>query len=173
MPPFPPAATRDSTLGRIRHRMRVLCAELRRGLVRMLAVALGTALLAGAMGALLPTAGAQAAARTAAVRTLSGGRSDQAIKASYQSAVTGPVAHGGGTPADAAATVGESRFGFDSASGGYDPASGALYAGDATTGDERAATGTTAPTGALLLCAAALLAAGSAAVYATRRRTSR
>lgn len=61
MLPFRPAAARGSTRGRIRHRMRVLCAELRRGLVRMLALALGTALLAGAMGALLPTARAHAA----------------------------------------------------------------------------------------------------------------
>lgn len=50
MLPFRPAAARGSTRGRIRHRMRVLCAELRRGLVRMLALALGTALLAGRHG---------------------------------------------------------------------------------------------------------------------------
>ncbi|MGW1376413.1 hypothetical protein ACWD6P_19370 [Streptomyces sp. NPDC002446] len=111
MPLFRPAAARGSTRGRIRHRMRVLCAELRRGLVRMLALALGTALLAGAMGALLPPAQAHAADRTAPDRT--------------------------------------------------------------PPGRTLSATGSTAPTGALLVSAAALLAAGSAVAYATRRRASR
>ncbi|MFG2221903.1 HtaA domain-containing protein [Streptomyces sp. NPDC048644] len=89
----------------------------------MVTVALGAVLLAGAASAFLPAGEAQAAGRT-----LAGGRLDWGIKTSFQSYVTGPIAHGSCRLTDGAATVG-SRFRFHSASGSYDPDSGAVTAG--------------------------------------------
>ncbi|MEV8401996.1 HtaA domain-containing protein [Streptomyces niveus] len=86
--------------------------------------ALAVALLAALLGALLPTATAQAANRT-----VQGGRLDWGIKSSFQSYVTGPVAGGSWSLNGGAATVGGSQFRFHSASGTYDPDSGALRAG--------------------------------------------
>ncbi|MFH8343523.1 HtaA domain-containing protein [Streptomyces sp. NPDC018045] len=105
MLPFRPAR------GRTRGRARVLAAA-------FLAALLGTLLPA------LPAAPAQAAARTVA-----GGRLDWGIKSSFQSYVTGPIAHGSWSLNGGAATVGDSRFRFHSATGSYDPDSGALTAG--------------------------------------------
>ncbi|MEU6964148.1 HtaA domain-containing protein [Streptomyces chrestomyceticus] len=105
MLPFRPAR------GRTHGRARVLAAA-------FLAALLGTLLPA------LPAAPAQAAARTVA-----GGRLDWGIKSSFQSYVTGPIAQGSWTLNGGAATVGDSRFRFHSATGSYDPASGALTAG--------------------------------------------
>ncbi|GCD46284.1 HtaA domain-containing protein [Streptomyces paromomycinus] len=105
MLPFRPAG------GRTHGRARVLAAA-------FLAALLGTLLPA------LPAAPAQAAARTVA-----GGRLDWGIKSSFQSYVTGPIAQGSWTLNGGAATVGDSRFRFHSATGGYDPDTGALTAG--------------------------------------------
>lgn len=73
---------------------------------------------------LLPAPAAQAADRT-----VSGGRLDWGVKASFQSYVTGPVAQGSWSLAGGAGTVGGSRFRFHSARGSYDPGTGAFSAG--------------------------------------------
>ncbi|MFK8846309.1 HtaA domain-containing protein [Streptomyces sp. Ac-502] len=93
------------------------------GRARVLAAAFLVALL-GTLLPALPAAPAQAVARTVA-----GGRLDWGIKSSFQSYVTGPIAQGSWTVNGGAATVGDSRFRFHSATGGYDPDSGALTAG--------------------------------------------
>ncbi|MFJ3528143.1 HtaA domain-containing protein [Streptomyces sp. NPDC090132] len=85
--------------------------------------ALAVALLAVLPGALLPATAAQAASRT-----VQGGRLDWGIKSSFQSYVTGPIAHGSWNLTGGAATVGGSQFRFHSATGSYDPASGAFTA---------------------------------------------
>ncbi|MFH8405970.1 HtaA domain-containing protein [Streptomyces sp. NPDC018019] len=94
-----------------------------RGRARVLAAAFLVALL----GTLLPALPADTA--QAAARTVAGGRLDWGIKSSFQSYVTGPIAHGSWSLTGGAATVGDSRFRFHSATGGYDPDSGALTAG--------------------------------------------
>ncbi|NEA38825.1 HtaA domain-containing protein [Streptomyces sp. SID11385] len=71
--------------------------------------------------ALLPLGQAQAAART-----VSGGRLDWGIKSSFQSYVTGPIAHGSWSLSGGVGTVGGSQFRFPSATGTYHPDSGAL-----------------------------------------------
>ncbi|MCI3930310.1 HtaA domain-containing protein [Streptomyces sp. AN091965] len=81
------------------------------------------AVLAGLVTALLP-----AAAAHAEERTVRGGRLDWGLKSSFQSYVTGPVAHGSWNLRGGAATVGGSQFRFHSAQGSYDPASGAFSA---------------------------------------------
>ncbi|GGV15354.1 HtaA domain-containing protein [Streptomyces spectabilis] len=86
--------------------------------------ALVAAVLAGLVTALLP-----AAAAHAEERTVRGGRLDWGIKSSFQSYVTGPIAHGSWNLKGGAATVGGSQFRFHSATGAYDPASGAFSAG--------------------------------------------
>ncbi|MEU7152975.1 HtaA domain-containing protein [Streptomyces sp. NPDC045456] len=93
------------------------------GRARVLAAAFLTALL----GTLLPALPADPA--QAAARTVAGGRLDWGIKSSFQSYVTGPIAQGSWTVNGGAATVGDSRFRFHSATGSYDPDSGALTAG--------------------------------------------
>ncbi|MFJ2258573.1 HtaA domain-containing protein [Streptomyces sp. NPDC087844] len=82
------------------------------------------AVLAAVLVALLPAARADAASRT-----VQGGRLDWGIKSSFQSYVTGPIAHGGFSLTGGAATVGGSQFRFHSATGTYDGASGAFGAG--------------------------------------------
>ncbi|GAA2312418.1 HtaA domain-containing protein [Streptomyces kunmingensis] len=89
----------------------------RRARIRVLAVALFTALL----GALLPVAGAHAAART-----VQGGRLDWGLKSSFQSYITGPIAKGSYSLTGGAATTGASQFRFHSATGTYDGATGAF-----------------------------------------------
>ncbi|MGY0486861.1 HtaA domain-containing protein [Streptomyces sp. WG-D5] len=89
----------------------------RRAPIRVLAVALFTSLLA----ALLPVAGAHAAART-----VQGGRLDWGVKSSFQSYITGPIAKGSYTLTGGAATVGASQFRFHSARGTYDGSTGAF-----------------------------------------------
>ncbi|MFI1676484.1 HtaA domain-containing protein [Streptomyces sp. NPDC020607] len=86
---------------------------------------------AGTVAALTALAGAllPAAAAHADDRTVRGGRLDWGIKSSFQSYVTGPIAHGGSTLQGGAATVGGSQFRFHSAKGSYDPDSGAFSAG--------------------------------------------
>ncbi|MFF9072827.1 HtaA domain-containing protein [Streptomyces sp. NPDC014872] len=86
--------------------------------------ALAVALFAALLGALLPATAAHAASRT-----VQGGRLDWGIKSSFQSYVTGPVAHGSWSLTGGAATVGGSQFRFHSATGSYDPATGAFSAG--------------------------------------------
>ncbi|QDQ11221.1 HtaA domain-containing protein [Streptomyces spectabilis] len=86
--------------------------------------AIVVAVLAGLVTALLP-----AAAARAEERTVRGGRLDWGIKSSFQSYVTGPVAHGSWNLTGGAATVGAGQFRFHSAKGAYDPASGAFSAG--------------------------------------------
>ncbi|KAA6222240.1 Htaa domain protein [Streptomyces albofaciens JCM 4342] len=105
MLPFRPAS------GRVHGRARVLAA----------------AFLVALLGALLPALPASPA--QAAARTVAGGRLDWGIKSSFQSYVTGPIAHGSWSLTGGAATVGDSRFRFHSATGSYDPDSGALTAG--------------------------------------------
>uniref|UniRef100_A0AAU2VA53 HtaA domain-containing protein n=1 Tax=Streptomyces sp. NBC_00003 TaxID=2903608 RepID=A0AAU2VA53_9ACTN len=77
------------------------------------------ALLVTVLGALLPAAVAHAAERT-----VRGGRLDWGIKSSFQSYVTGSVAHGSWILTGGSATVGGSQFRFHSATGAYDPDSG-------------------------------------------------
>ncbi|MEV1018854.1 HtaA domain-containing protein [Streptomyces sp. NPDC050264] len=89
----------------------------RRARIRVLAVALFTALL----GALLPVTGAHAAART-----VQGGRLDWGVKSSFQSYITGPIAKGSYSLTGGAATVGASQFRFHSATGTYDGSTGAF-----------------------------------------------
>lgn len=86
--------------------------------------ALAVALFAALLGALLPATAAQAASRT-----VQGGRLDWAVKSSFQSYVTGPIAQGNWSLNGGAATVGGSQFRFHSATGSYDPATGAFSAG--------------------------------------------
>ncbi|MFE1402769.1 HtaA domain-containing protein [Streptomyces sp. NPDC058770] len=86
--------------------------------------ALAVALFAALLGALLPATAAQAASRT-----VQGGRLDWGIKSSFQSYVTGPVAHGSWSLTGGAATAGGSQFRFHSATGSYDPATGTFSAG--------------------------------------------
>ncbi|GHG73702.1 HtaA domain-containing protein [Streptomyces griseocarneus] len=83
------------------------------------------ALLAAVLAAWAPAPAAHAADE----REVSGGRLDWGIKSSFQSYVTGPVAHGGWTLRGGAATVGDSRFRFHSAKGVYRPGSGSFEAG--------------------------------------------
>ncbi|MFB6896847.1 HtaA domain-containing protein [Streptomyces hydrogenans] len=85
---------------------------------RALAVTLFAALLA----ALVPAAAAHAESRP-----VQGGRLDWGIKSSFQSYVTGPVAHGSWSLTGGAATVG-SQYRFHSARGSYDPVTGAFEA---------------------------------------------
>ncbi|MEV6354355.1 HtaA domain-containing protein [Streptomyces hydrogenans] len=85
---------------------------------RALAVTLFAALLA----ALVPAAGAHAESRP-----VQGGRLDWGIKSSFQSYVTGPIAHGSWSLTGGAATVG-AQYRFHSAQGSYDPATGAFEA---------------------------------------------
>ncbi|MGW0532955.1 HtaA domain-containing protein [Streptomyces sp. NPDC003032] len=82
------------------------------------------AMLTALVGALLPAATAHADDRT-----VQGGRLDWGIKSSFQSYVTGPIAHGASTLRGGAATVGGSQFRFHSAKGSYDPESGTFRAG--------------------------------------------
>ncbi|MEV7191465.1 HtaA domain-containing protein [Streptomyces sp. NPDC093510] len=82
------------------------------------------AVLTALVGALLPVATAHAEDRT-----VQGGRLDWGIKSSFQSYVTGPIAHGASTLQGGAATVGGSQFRFHSAKGSYDPDSGVFDAG--------------------------------------------
>ncbi len=82
-----------------------------------LAAALGVVL-----GALLPVSSAYAT--DSAHRAVRGGRLDWGIKSSFQSYVTGPVAHGSWSLTGGAATVGGSQFRFHSATGSYAPDSG-------------------------------------------------
>ncbi|WP_372347329.1 HtaA domain-containing protein [Streptomyces sp. KL116D] len=89
----------------------------RRARIRVLTVALFTALLA----TLLPVTGAHAAART-----VQGGRLDWGVKSSFQSYITGPIAQGGYSLTGGAATVGASQFRFHSARGAYDGSTGAF-----------------------------------------------
>ncbi|MEV0279336.1 HtaA domain-containing protein [Streptomyces sp. NPDC050610] len=89
---------------------------------RAFALALSAALTA----ALLLPAGTAHAADS---RTVSGGRLDWGIKSSFQSYVTGPIAHGSWTLQGGAATVGGSAFRFHSAKGSYVPDSGDFEAG--------------------------------------------
>ncbi|MFH9958835.1 HtaA domain-containing protein [Streptomyces roseolus] len=84
--------------------------------------ALAVTLFAGLLAALVPAAGAHAESRP-----VQGGRLDWGIKSSFQSYVTGPVAHGGWSLTGGAATVG-SQYRFHSARGAYDPATGAFEA---------------------------------------------
>lgn len=107
---------------------------------RRLPRALGVALLAALPLAALPVtpAHADAATRTqgaqtartapAAERTVSGGRLDWGIKASFQSYVTGPIAKGRWALNGGAATAGQSQFRFHSASGTYAPGNGSFNA---------------------------------------------
>ncbi|MGY0023582.1 HtaA domain-containing protein [Streptomyces sp. cg35] len=89
----------------------------RRARIRVLAVALFTALL----GTLLPVAGAHAAARG-----VQGGRLDWGLKSSFQSYITGPIAKGSYSLTGGAATVGASQFRFHSATGTYDGSTGSF-----------------------------------------------
>ncbi|MFE7463570.1 HtaA domain-containing protein [Streptomyces sp. NPDC057499] len=81
---------------------------------------LAVTLLLTVLGVLLPAGAAQAATG----RTVQGGRLDWAIKSSFQSYVTGPIANGGWSLTGGAATAGGSRFRFHSATGSYAPATG-------------------------------------------------
>ncbi|MFB9392832.1 HtaA domain-containing protein [Streptomyces coeruleoprunus] len=101
MLPSPPRAARALTV--------VLCAAL-------LCAALPAALFPGATAA------------HAADRTVRGGRLDWAVKSSFQTYVTGPVAQGSWNLAGGAATTGGGQFRFHSAQGTYDPATGAFSA---------------------------------------------
>ncbi|MFJ6697489.1 HtaA domain-containing protein [Streptomyces sp. NPDC091272] len=86
--------------------------------------AFAVALIAAVLGALLP-----ATVAVADARTVQGGRLDWGIKSSFQSYVTGPIAHGNFALRGGAATVGGSQFRFHSASGSYDPDSGEFRSG--------------------------------------------
>lgn len=94
------------------------------GRARVLAAALLTAFLTALFTALPPVTTARAAERTVA-----GGRLDWGIKSSFQSYVTGPIAHGSWSLLGGAATVGGSQFRFHSAQGSYDPERGSFSAG--------------------------------------------
>ncbi|WP_328913145.1 MULTISPECIES: HtaA domain-containing protein [unclassified Streptomyces] len=84
-----------------------------------------TAVLAALLSALAPATAAHAAQS----RTVSGGRLDWGIKASFQSYVTGPIAQGSWNLTGSAGTIGSSQFRFPSAQGSYDPGTGTLNAG--------------------------------------------
>ncbi|MGA5702006.1 HtaA domain-containing protein [Peterkaempfera bronchialis] len=84
---------------------------------------LAAALLGALLAVSLPVSSAHAADRTVA-----GGRLDWGIKSSFQSYVTGPVAHGSWSLIGGAATVGGSQFRFHSARGSYDAETGAFSA---------------------------------------------
>lgn len=81
-----------------------------------------TAVLAALLSALAPATAAHAAQS----RTVSGGRLDWGIKASFQSYVTGPIAQGSWNLTGSAGTIGSSQFRFPSAQGSYDPGTGTL-----------------------------------------------
>ncbi|MFD5424573.1 HtaA domain-containing protein [Streptomyces sp. NPDC127084] len=85
--------------------------------------ALVAALFLALAGAVLPAGVAHAESRT-----VQGGRLDWGIKSSFQSYVTGPIAHGSWKLTGGAATVGGSQYRFHSASGSYDPDTGAFTA---------------------------------------------
>ncbi|MGW5349188.1 HtaA domain-containing protein [Streptomyces sp. NPDC004031] len=85
--------------------------------------------LAAVVVAAAAALGGAPAARAADTVTVSGGRLDWGIKSSFQSYVTGPIAHGSWSLTGSADTVGSEQFRFPSAQGSYDPASGALSAG--------------------------------------------
>ncbi|WP_165985955.1 HtaA domain-containing protein [Streptomyces sp. YIM 98790] len=90
--------------------------------------------------ALLPAAPAHAAERT-----VSGGRLDWGIKASFPTYVTGPIAQGGWTLTGNAGTAGQNQFRFHSAQGDYDPGTGeftARYSGGVRFTGHRAEDGT-------------------------------
>ncbi|MEU2950489.1 HtaA domain-containing protein [Streptomyces xanthochromogenes] len=93
---------------------------------KALALALLAVVLGAALGALPPSASARAA--DAGERAVRGGRLDWGIKSSFQSYVTGPVAHGSWSLTGGAATVGGSQFRFHSATGSYDPEGGTFRA---------------------------------------------
>jgi hypothetical protein len=106
-------------------RPRVLAAALppksRPGGSRLVAAAAAT-LLTGTLA--VGTVVAAAPSAQAAARTVDGGRLDWGIKESFLTYVTGPIAQGGWTLLDGAA----SGFRFHSATGSYDPQTGALTA---------------------------------------------
>ncbi|MEU8963557.1 HtaA domain-containing protein [Streptomyces sp. NPDC048491] len=83
-------------------------------------------LLGAVLGALLPAASARAA--DSGERAVRGGRLDWGIKSSFQSYVTGPVAHGSWSLTGGAATIDGGRFRFHSATGSYDPEGGGFRA---------------------------------------------
>ncbi|MEU7068844.1 HtaA domain-containing protein [Streptomyces narbonensis] len=85
--------------------------------------ALALSLLTALLSALIPASAAHAESRT-----VQGGRLDWAIRSSFQSYVTGPIAQGSWGLTGGAATVGGSQFRFHSAQGSYDPATGAFEA---------------------------------------------
>ncbi|MEV8455832.1 HtaA domain-containing protein [Streptomyces sp. NPDC052095] len=85
---------------------------------------LAVTLLLTVLGAVLPATAAQAAT----ARTVQGGRLDWAIKSSFQSYVTGPIANGSWSLTGGAATAGGSQFRFHSATGSYAPDTGAFTA---------------------------------------------
>ncbi|WP_327230180.1 HtaA domain-containing protein [Streptomyces murinus] len=86
--------------------------------------ALVTVVCTAVLGALLLPAGAAHATS----RTVQGGRLDWGVKSSFQSYVTGPIAHGGYSLTGGAGTVGSSQFRFPSATGSYDGDTGRLGA---------------------------------------------
>ncbi|GIG67158.1 HtaA domain-containing protein [Phytomonospora endophytica] len=65
----------------------------------------------------------------AADATVSGGRLDWGVKASFQNYITGPIAKGEYRLTGGAATAGSNQFRFHSADGSYDPGSGDFTAG--------------------------------------------
>ncbi|MFJ6013249.1 HtaA domain-containing protein [Streptomyces sp. NPDC092952] len=85
---------------------------------------LAVTLLLTVLGAVLPATAAQAAT----ARTVQGGRLDWAVKSSFQSYVTGPIANGSWSLTGGAATAGGSQFRFHSATGSYAPDTGAFTA---------------------------------------------
>lgn len=94
------------------------------GRARVLAAALLTAFLTALLAAPPTVTTAQAADRR-----VDGGRLDWGIKSSFQSYVTGPIAHGRWSLLGGAATVGGSQFRFHSAQGAYDGDRGTFSAG--------------------------------------------
>ncbi|MFX4294435.1 HtaA domain-containing protein [Streptomyces bohaiensis] len=84
--------------------------------------------LLGVVLAALALALLTAPAAHASERTVSGGRLDWGVRASFLTYVTGPVAQGSWGLSGGAGTVGHSQFRFHSATGGYDPATGAVSA---------------------------------------------
>ncbi|MET8409746.1 HtaA domain-containing protein [Streptomyces sp. NPDC005195] len=91
--------------------------------LRALVAAVCVTLLGALLGALLPATAAQAASRS-----VRGGRLDWGIRASFQSYVTGPIAKGSYALTGGAATIGDGRFRFHSATGTYDGGTGAFRA---------------------------------------------
>ncbi|WP_344032237.1 HtaA domain-containing protein [Streptomyces luteireticuli] len=88
-------------------------------------IAVTLAVLAALCAALLPATTAVATES----REVSGGRLDWAVKSSFQSYVTGPIAQGSWELRGGAATVGSNQFRFHSAKGTYEPDTGAFEAG--------------------------------------------